>query len=45
MLVGYSIRDSAKLKAAAIDYLDEVGFEWEPHRTNVEEANKTKMLV
>ena len=36
ILVGYSIRDSAKLKAAAIDYLDEVGFEWEPHRTNVE---------
>ena len=33
MLVGYSIRDSAKLKMEAIDLLEELGFEWDPHRS------------
>eukprot|EP00439_Symbiodinium_sp_Y106_P060167 s729_g8.t2 len=33
MLVGYSIRDSAKLKVEAIDLLEELGFEWDPHRS------------
>ena len=36
MLVGYSIRDSEKLKTAAVDLLDEVGFEWDPHRAHPE---------
>ena len=33
MLVGYSIRDSAKLKGEAVDLLEELGFEWDPHRS------------
>ncbi|CAE7758600.1 RE1 [Symbiodinium sp. CCMP2456] len=34
MLVGYSIRDSAKLNLEMMDYLTEVGFDWDPHRAS-----------
>ena len=33
MLVGYSIRDSAKLKHEAVEYLEDLGFTWDPHRS------------
>ena len=39
MLVGYSIRDSAKLKVEAVDLLEELGFEWDPHRSR-EDGNQ-----
>ena len=34
MLVGYSIRDSAKLKEEMVSFLTDLGFAWDPHRTN-----------
>ncbi|CAE7296882.1 RE1 [Symbiodinium sp. KB8] len=33
MLVAYSIRDSAKLKHEAVEYLEDLGFTWDPHRS------------
>ena len=32
ILVGYSVRDSAKLKDEEVKYLRELGFQWRPHR-------------
>ena len=32
ILVGYSVRDSAKLKDEEVSYLESLGFIWEPHR-------------
>ena len=42
MLVGYSIRDTAKLKVDAIDLLEDLGFEWDPrHRSKEGEPPDT----
>ena len=32
MVVGYSIRDSAKLKEHEVNYLEALGFDWVPHK-------------
>ncbi|CAE7884617.1 RE1 [Symbiodinium sp. KB8] len=34
MLVGYSIRDSAKLKEEMVSFLVDLGFIWDPHRAS-----------
>ncbi|CAE7439048.1 RE1 [Symbiodinium microadriaticum] len=39
MLVGDSIRDSTKLNIEAIDYLEDLGFEWHPHRAKEERGH------
>eukprot|EP00439_Symbiodinium_sp_Y106_P056472 s367_g7.t3 len=44
MLVGYSIRDSVKLKVEAIDLLEDLGFSWDPHRSKEEEVVAAKEL-
>ena len=41
MLVGYCVRDSAKLKMEAIDLLEDLGFEWDPHRSREEKSEST----
>ena len=34
MLVGYSVRDSAKLKEEMVSFLMDLGFIWDPHRAS-----------
>ena len=39
ILVGYSIRDSVKLKEHEVTYLKNLGFGWKPHRSGQEEGD------